>query len=114
MILSHGDNEFEVDTADNFWTRALGLSFRSDGKMLFRFPRDTRAKIDMMLLSKPLYLYFMDVEKTVIDVQKAEPWGWNPRSWNLYAPSTRYRYLLESFEKLEIEEGDRLEFGKEF
>lgn len=78
--------------------------------MLFVFPRSTRAKIDMMFLSKPLYLYFMGSEKEVIDVQKAEPWNWNPNTWKLYSPGVKYRYLLESFEDLEIEEGEVIEF----
>ncbi|MFT4892312.1 MAG: uncharacterized membrane protein (UPF0127 family) [Candidatus Nanohaloarchaea archaeon] len=104
------NEEFEAELADNFLSRARGLSFRSDGKMLFEFSRPTKAKIDMMFLSEPLHLYFMDSEKEVIDVQKAEPWRWNPSTWRLYSPDQKYSYLLESFEVLEIERGDRLEF----
>lgn len=78
--------------------------------MLFAFDSPTRANIDMMFLSKPLYLYFMNSKKEVIDIQKAEPWGWNPQTWRLYSPGRPYTYLLESFEPLDIEEGDELEF----
>lgn len=105
-----GGKRFEAELADNFLSRARGLSFRKKGKMLFSFPGATRAKIDMMFLSKTLYLYFMDLDKQVIDVQSAEPWGWNPKTWRLYSPDQKYTYLLESFEKLEIREGDRPEF----
>jgi len=104
------ENCFEVEVADNFLSRAKGLSFRSEEKMLFVFPDSTRSYIDMMLLSKPLYLYFLDSEKQVIEVQKAEPWAWNPKTWKLYRPEKSYRYLLESFEELELSEGDMLEF----
>lgn len=100
----------EAEVADNFLSRAKGLSFRSSGKMLFVFRKDTNASIDMMLLSKPLYLYFLDSERNVIEVQKAEPWSWNPKTWRLYSPEKKYRYLLESFEELDIEKGDCLEF----
>ena len=102
--------EFKAETADDVLSRARGLSFRRNGKMLFVFRSDTSAKIDMMFVQKPLYLYFMDSEKEIIDVQRAEPWGIDPRSWKLYYPNSPYRYLLESFEELDINEGDRLDF----
>ena len=100
--------KFDVEIADNLLKRAWGLSMREEGKMLFKFPRPTKAKIDMALLSKPLYLYFFDSERNMIHKERAEPWTWNPNTWNFYRPVERYRYLLESFEKLDIEKGDRL------
>lgn len=103
--------KLEVEIADNLYTRAKGLSLRNEGKMLFKFSRDSTAKIDMMLLSRPLHLYFMNSEKKVIDVQKAEPWSFDPRTWRLYSPRRPYRYLLESFESLGLEEGDKIEFS---
>jgi len=105
-----GGKVFEADLADSFLSRARGLSFSSESKMLFSFSGSTRARIDMMFLSSPLYLYFMTPDKKVIEVQKAEPWSWNPRTWSLYYPGQKYSYLLESFEDLGIEEGDRIEF----
>lgn len=105
-----GQGTYEAELADSFFSRAKGLSFRSRGKMLFSFPNSTWADIDMMFLSDPLYLYFMNSEKEVIEVQRAEPWSWNPKTWKLYSPDQKYSYLLESFEKLGVEEGDKLEF----
>lgn len=102
--------EVEVELADTFFLRAKGLAFRESGKMLFKFSADTRSPVDMMLLSYPLHLYFIDSEKKVIDVQKAEPWSWDPRTWNVYRPEDSYRYLLESFEPLDLEPGDEIEF----
>lgn len=110
MEIKIGEEKFEAELADNIYKRARGLAFRKKGKMLFNFPRETRAKIDMMLLSKPLYLYFLNSEKEVINVQKAEPWSFNPKTWKLYSPERPYRYLLESFEDLGLEEGNQVEF----
>ena len=110
MEIDTGDKIIEAELADNMLKRAKGLSLRDSGKMLFRFSSDTKASIDMMLLSQPLYLYFMNSDKEVIDVQKAEPWTRNPKTWKLYSPDRPYRYLLESFEELDIEEGQQLEF----
>lgn len=108
--ISVDGEKLEVEIADNFFTRAKGLSLRSEGKMLFKFSRESRAKIDMMLLSRPLYLYFMDSDRKVIDVQRAEAWSFDPRTWRLYSPGRSYRFLLESFEDLGVEEGDEIEF----
>ncbi len=105
-----GEEEFEASLADDVFSKFMGLRFRDEGKMLFTFEYGSWASIDMMFVPRPLYLYFMDRDKTVIDVQKAEPWGPDPRSWRFYSSKSRFYYLLESFEKLEVEEGERLEF----
>lgn len=105
--------EFIAEVADTFLKRSWGLSFRTEGKMLFKFPSDTRANIDMMLLSEPLWLYFLNSDKEVINVQKAEPWSMDPRTWRLYSPETSYRYLIESFEKLDIEEGEKVQINSD-
>jgi len=104
------DEEVKVEVADNILKRAWGLSFRTNGKMLFKFSRNTRAKIDMALISKKLYLYFINDEREVISTQKANPWSWNPKTWKLYAPKNKYKYLLESFEELNLEKGDEIHF----
>lgn len=102
--------KFEAEVADSFLSRAKGMSFRSDGKMLFRFPRELKPAIDMMFLSVPLQLVFLNAEKEVVDVQRAEPWTLDPRTWRLYRPSEPVKYLLESTEFLELEEGDKPDF----
>lgn len=102
---------FEVELADNFLKRAWGLSLREEGKMLFKFPRPTKARIDMALLSRPLYLYFFDSNKNLIHIDRAEPWGWNPKTWCFYRPEEPYKYLLESFKDLGLEEGDGLDLS---
>ena len=101
--------EVEAEVADSVLKRALGLSFRKQGKMLFKFPEEVNAPIDMMLMRDSLYLYFMNSEKEVIHVEEAEPWYRFPGKL-LHRPDERYRYLLESFEELDIEVGDRLSF----
>ena len=110
MKIKLKNQELDVEVADSFLKRAWGLSCRKEGKMLFKFPRKTQAKIDMALLSDPLHLYFFDSEKKMIHREKASPWSWNPKTWKLYSPERPYRYLLESFEELELEVGDMLDF----
>lgn len=110
MKIEINGEKIEAEVADSFLKKARGLSFRTEGKMLFTFSRDTRASIDMMLVRKLLHLYFMNSEKEVIDIQKAMPWTPDPRTWKVYSPGRPYRYLLESFEELDIEEGQKLDF----
>lgn len=110
MIEIKSENEEgDAEVADNILKRALGLSFRTKGKMLFKFPRDTSAAIDMMLMRDSLFLYFMNSEKEVIHTEKAEPWYKLPGKF-LHRPDQKYRYLLESFEELDIEEGEQVSF----
>ena len=109
MEIKIDGKDFEVELADSFMKRAWGLSLRKEGEMLFKFPRPTTAKIDMALLSKPLYLYFFNSDKELIHSEKAEPWSWNPKTWNFYRPEEKYQYLLESFEELDIDESCKLE-----
>lgn len=103
------DKEYRLEVAENFLQKSWGLSLRKEGKMLFKFSKPTGTKVDMMLLSKPLYLYFLNQEKEVIEAQKAEPWTWDPRTWKLYKPDKKYTYLLESFEELNLKEGDSID-----
>lgn len=105
-----GGEVFEAEVADSLLEKSWGLSRRSEGRMLFVFARSRRPAIDMMLVPEALHLYFLDGEKKVVDVQYAEPWTLDPRTWRLYRPEQDSRYLLESFDDLGIEEGDRLEF----
>ncbi len=111
MELEIDGETFNVEVADSLLKRAWGLSLRKEGKMLFKFPRPVRAKIDMALLSEPLHLYFFDSEKRLIHKEYARPWGWNPKTWKLYSPGKKYQYLLESFEDLRLEEGDELDLS---
>lgn len=102
--------EFEAELADSFLEKSWGLSMRKSGKMLFVFSSPGRPPIDMMLVRKTLHLYFLDREREVVDVVKAEPWTLNPRTWRVYRPEWDSKFLLESFEDLELEEGDDVEF----
>lgn len=106
-----GNNTINVKIAENVLRRAIGLSFKENGKMLFKFPFPVKTSIDMMFLSTPLYLYFFDSDKELIHKEKALPWSWNPKTWILYSPEEKYQYLLESFEELDLKKGDKLILG---
>ena len=102
--------KFKAELADNILKKSWGLSMRNKGKMFFVFSRPGRPPIDMMLVQRPLYLYFLDSGKEVVDVQFAEPWTFDPRTWRIYRPEVDAKYLLESFEELDLKEGDKVSF----
>ena len=105
-----GEKKFTAEVADSILRKAWGLSMRTEGKMLFKFRRSSRPRIDMMLVQKPLNLYFLSEEKEVIDVQKADPWTPNPRTWKTYRPSKPAKYLIESFQEIGLKEGEKVSF----
>jgi hypothetical protein len=45
----------------------------------------------------------------VIYTEKAHPWYTIPEKF-FHRPEEPYRYLLESFEELDLEEGERIDF----
>lgn len=109
-VIETKEDRYKVEVADSLLKRAWGLSLSDKGKMLFVFPGSTNAKIDMMMLSDPLWLYFLNEQKQVISVQKAMPWGLDPRTWRLYSPDENYSYLIESFDKLDLEKEDEIDW----
>lgn len=109
-IISLGDS-FRAELADSLLKKSWGLSMRKSGKMLFVFSSPGRPPIDMMLVQEPLNLYFLNSQKEVIEVIEAEPWTLDPRTWRLYRPSRPAKFLLESFEDLDLEEGDKIDFS---
>lgn len=105
------DQKIEAELAADILSHFIGMRFKREGKMLFKFYRESRPQIDMIFVPKTLYLYFLDSDKQVVDVQKAEPWSWHPKTWRFYRPKKKSKYLLESFRPLDLEEGDELEFS---
>lgn len=108
-IQANGDT-FEARLAENVFHHFRGMRFKRSGKMFFRFPQEHLAAIDMLFVPESLNLYFVDSEREVVESRKAEPVSLNPRTWRLHRPETPYKYLLESFEALELERGDEIDF----
>jgi uncharacterized membrane protein (UPF0127 family) len=103
-------HSLKADLAENVLHHCRGMRFRTEGKMLFKFPRENQAAIDMLAVPKPLELYFIDSDGRVVESQTARPVTPNPFTWKLYRPDATYQYLLESFEPLDIQEGEKVDF----
>lgn len=100
VILNDVIHEFEE--AESFSEIIKGLRFRKEGKMFFQLG-ETVNLIDMFFVPVPLQLIFINSEKEVVKVKKAEPWG-------IYISPVEASYLLETTDFVEVEEGDKVKF----
>jgi hypothetical protein len=91
------EHQMHTRLAENALEKAWGLRRREEGDMLFRTAR--KATLDSFLIGDRLYLYFLGggrvLETGILD----------PNS--IYRPNIESEWLLESFESLGLEEGDR-------
>lgn len=102
-------DRYRVEEAKTLIQKAWGLSMREKGKMLFVFEKPQKPTFDMMLVQHPLHMYFIDSQQEVKDCVKAEPWTLDPRTWKLYRPERPVKYVLESFEDLDLQQGDKIQ-----
>ena len=96
-----------------------GLMFReklgfSEG-MLMKFPLEDFHSIWMFGMKFPIDLVFINKHKIVVDIYEYFlPMKWNPKTWKVYTPKARSKYVLEInagfVDKRNIEVGDLLEF----
>jgi len=98
----------EADVADNFWKRLIGLSFSERKNMFFFLPYEDKWSLWMFLVRYPIKMIFIDKNKTVIDVKRAKPLSFNPKSWKTYMPEKPCKYILETPFDLKIKLKDKL------
>nr|EGQ40843.1 MAG: hypothetical protein J07AB56_00890 [Candidatus Nanosalinarum sp. J07AB56] len=90
--------EMETRLAENALEKAWGLRRSEEGDMLFRTGR--KVTLDSFLVEDSLNLYFLGGGR-VLEIGVLEP-------GSIYRPDTGSEWLLESFESLDLEEGDRV------
>ncbi|MBN2203093.1 MAG: DUF192 domain-containing protein [Candidatus Aenigmarchaeota archaeon] len=97
----------EVDLADSFLKRIVGLSLSKKKNMLFQLPVDDRWSLWMFLVRYQIDMIFLDSEKKVVDIKKGIPISLNPKTWKVYTPKKECRYILETPFDLKIKIGDK-------
>ncbi len=103
----------ECETAETPWKQAVGLSFSAKRRnMLFLFPFERSWEFWMLGMRYPLRIIFIDGDKRIIEVREAEPLSLNPKTWKVYAPKRKCKYVLEvpKKSKFKFSKGDRLEW----
>ena len=102
----------EVDLADSFMSRFLGLMFRKNLErgLILKLP-STRSRrgsaIHMFFMKFPLDIIFTDTEKKIVDMVSIEP-------WKTYTPKSPAKYVIEmqkgTINDFKLEIGDELDF----
>lgn len=100
--LRFAGRRIRAQTADTFLQKLKGLRFADSGQMFFRFGSPTRTTVDTIFVRDVQYLYFFDADRTLVEQAELSP-------NRFYRPNHSYRYLLETFEDLGVETGERLE-----
>jgi len=103
-----GKKEIKADVADNFWKRFIGLSFSKKKNLLFVMPYEDKWAFWMFLVRYPIKIIFIDKNKRVVDVKFAEPITLNPKTWKIYSPKKKCKYVLETPFNLEVKIGEKL------
>jgi len=109
---SKGTNFGQLDFADSFMSRFMGLMFRKDPErgLILKLPssRSRRGSaIHMFFMRFPLDIIFLDYDKKVVDMVSIKP-------WNTYTPKSPAKYVIElkegSINNYKLEIGDEMDF----
>ncbi|OGI12593.1 hypothetical protein A3K64_01665 [Candidatus Micrarchaeota archaeon RBG_16_36_9] len=100
----------ETDVADNPWKRMVGLSMSEKKNMFFPMPYESKWSLWMFAVKYPLKMIFIDKNKNVIDIKKAEPITSDPKTWKTYVPNKPCKYILETPFDLKVRIGDKLDW----
>jgi uncharacterized membrane protein (UPF0127 family) len=103
-----GKKEIWADVADTFLKRFIGLSFSKKKNLLFIMPYEDKWPFWMFLVRYPIKIIFIGNNKSVVDVKLAEPITLNPKTWRIYSPRKKCKYVLETPFNLKVKVGDQL------
>ncbi len=115
LNISKGSNLGNLELADSFLSRFLGLMFRNniEGGLILKLPssRSRRGSaIHMFFMKFPLDIIFTDSDKKIVDLVSIEP-------WKTYTPKAPAKYVIEmekgTINKFNLEIGDELDFTRE-
>ncbi|MCK4429243.1 MAG: DUF192 domain-containing protein [Candidatus Aenigmarchaeota archaeon] len=109
--ITPGNSEFEVLHLKNFFELMLGLMFRKEGNAIMEFGREGKCGIWMLFMRYSLNLIFLDKNKKVVDlIEKVPPLGFNPKTWKIYYPKKKCKYVLEldARKRIQIKKNSKL------
>ncbi|MEA1992783.1 MAG: DUF192 domain-containing protein [Euryarchaeota archaeon] len=105
-----------IEMADSFFAKMKGLMLKEKGRVLLKFHREGKYQIWMALMRFSIDIIGIGKERRVVDIMKAVPLSFNPKTWKLYTPE-KCRYILEIEDGLAQKKGwsvgDSLSFAQE-
>ncbi len=107
QILKINNHTIQAEVADTFWKKAKGLMFAEEKKnILFTFSREGKYGFWMPFVRFPILICFADSKKRIIQTEKAIPVTFSPKTWKIYKPKHKIKYVLELAEDINAKEGD--------
>lgn len=80
----------------NFCELMTGLMFRKEGDALLEFKKEGKYGIWMVFMRFPVDLVFLDKNKKIVDlIKNVPPLSFNPKTWKIYYPEKKCKYVLE-------------------
>lgn len=89
-----------IEIAGSFWKKAKGLMFRESlpegHTLLMGFSKECRPGIWMLFMRFPINIAFLDNDMNVLEIREnLKPVSLNPKTWRIYYPEKRCRYVVE-------------------
>lgn len=89
-----------LELAESLWSQTKGLMFREslpkNHALLMDFGKPRKPGIWMLFMRFPIDILFLDEKLNLVDRKKnARPLGLDPRTWKVYHPKRKARYVLE-------------------
>ena len=111
LYLKKYDERIDIEIADDFFSRLIGLMFRGNAKLplLFEIPQKInsrkRSSIHSFFMRFDIVLVFIDESNSVYEIAELSP-------WNYHVPKKSAKYIVE-FDKKEFNKclkiGDEIE-----
>ena len=116
MIVRNSRNSYEIDNVEisKGLKNVQGLMFKKNGRILMDFWFSDYHGIWMPFMKFSLDLIFIDRNNEVVDIKEnILPISFNPKTWKVYRPKKRCKYVLEIESckiSKKIKSGDKLDF----
>ena len=109
IIIKFGNAKLRVLYLKTHFQLGLGLMFRKEGNALLEFRKEGKYRIWTLFMRYPLDLVFFDENREMIDlIRNIPPISFNPKTWKIYRPKKKCKYLLE------LDTGKRIQLSSNF
>jgi uncharacterized membrane protein (UPF0127 family) len=109
IIIKIKGKEVEVELANSLLKQVRGLMFSKKKNLLFTMSSESYHSFWMFGVRFPIKMIFINSDFEIVDIHNAEPLTFNPKSWKIYKPKEKCKYILETADDLGLKIEDRVE-----
>ena len=105
----------DVELLDSYFSKMKGLMFKEEGRALLKFDVEDKYGVWMPFMKYPLDLAFISKELEVVTINEdVKPISLSPKTWRIYRPDIKCKYILEVesglLQEKGVKIGDKVEF----